>query len=373
MRLILTSGLTLFEVLISLLLFSLALLGLDAMLLSSWQFNRKAYFSALAEQQMHNLKERMRLQDGGEELAHSIAAWNQENHRILPSAEGGVEGAYPDYRLSLCWGDQQEESSCLKEEWRGSTLIELMLSLSLSLILLGLALSIYLAAEKQRTFLTTLNTVHDQTRFVLQRLESELRLAGFIGCPRLTEDFPLSNHTAYPFHAGNKLEIQMDVKGSSILTVRHRARSAVSLDQPMTQSSVLELSSPLSVRPGDLFLISDCRHADLFQVAAVSAHGRGQRLMTAQPLSYQYGENAEAAPFEITTYFVENTGRKDKYGRELSALYRSDPGGRRIELAEGIQKLKMELIPAGRGLALEVQAAKGDLQKTEYYFAALRN
>ena len=116
MRLILASGLTLFEVLISLLLLSLALLGLDAMELSALKLNRQAYYSALAEQQVHNLEERLRLQGAGEGVDLPIAAWNRENSLILPQGSGRVEGHYPEYTISLCWGGRQEEGgTCLSE------------------------------------------------------------------------------------------------------------------------------------------------------------------------------------------------------------------------------------------------------------------
>ncbi len=116
MRLILASGLTLFEVLISLILLSLALLGLDGMELSALRLNHRAYFSALAEQQVHNLEERLRLVGAGEGLGQQVAAWNQENSRILPRGSGRVSGHYPEYQIALFWGEKREEQGeCLSE------------------------------------------------------------------------------------------------------------------------------------------------------------------------------------------------------------------------------------------------------------------
>src|SRR5689334_20938842 len=101
---------------------------------------------------------------------------------------------------------------------RGSTLIEVLISLTLSLILLGLAAAIYLTTEKQTRFLNALITLHDNSRFVLQSLELELQSAGFIGCPHLSPDFPLGNTTPYSLTAANKVELQQNERGSTVLT-----------------------------------------------------------------------------------------------------------------------------------------------------------
>lgn len=117
MRLILTSGLTLFEVLVSLLLLSLAFLGLDVMELASLRINRGAYYSALAEQQIHNLEERLRLPRA--DFDQLFQAWNRENKILLPQGNGQIRGQDPEYHLSLCWsGNEEGQTPCLNETFR---------------------------------------------------------------------------------------------------------------------------------------------------------------------------------------------------------------------------------------------------------------
>jgi len=118
MRLSLTSGLTLFEVLLSLLLLSTVLLGLEATELAALRLHYKAYFSSLAEQQLHSLQERLRLLGSGPGLDAHLAAWTLENQRLLPHSASRVAGLFPHYTLTLCWREPSEEKdACLHDTW----------------------------------------------------------------------------------------------------------------------------------------------------------------------------------------------------------------------------------------------------------------
>ncbi|HSW70929.1 MAG TPA: hypothetical protein VLH77_02995 [Gammaproteobacteria bacterium] len=115
MALSVTSGLTLFEVLVSMLLLSLLLLGLEGMTLSAFSLNQKAYYAALAEQQLYNMEERLRLIGSFEEkLDQQLELWNEENKRLLPQGWGWLDGHYPEYSLTLSWG-KKEKQNCLSE------------------------------------------------------------------------------------------------------------------------------------------------------------------------------------------------------------------------------------------------------------------
>lgn len=126
MRHSLTSGIALFEVLVSLLLLSLLFFGLDGVELSALYLNRKAYFAALAEQQVDNLEERLRLVGAGAGLDQALRAWNAENQQILPQGRGRLSGHYPDYRITLAWGkagerfcaeSQEGEAGCVNDHF----------------------------------------------------------------------------------------------------------------------------------------------------------------------------------------------------------------------------------------------------------------
>ena len=114
MCLSLASGVTLFEVLLSLFLLSLLLLGLDVMEVEALHLTRKMYFASLAEQQLENMEERLRLLGTEAGLEQELNAWNQENHRLLPQGAGWVSGHYPAYTITLYWSEKKEErTECL--------------------------------------------------------------------------------------------------------------------------------------------------------------------------------------------------------------------------------------------------------------------
>jgi len=256
---------------------------------------------------------------------------------------------------------------------QGTTLIEVLIGLTLSLFILGMAISISLAIEHQNELLLSLTGLHDHARIALQRLEMEIQAAGFIGCPRLAADFPWAETGGYPLTAANTLVLASTARGDSSITVWHRSLEAAVLEAPIRESSVVEIATASPPKLGAVWVISDCRHAELFQIAAVRTAGRRQQLRTHQPLQYRYAENAEVGALERTTYAVEKTGHRDEAGRVLFALYSTDVRGHKSLLVEGIENLVAEIAPGGRGVAIELQVAQNGLRKKEYAFVALRN
>jgi hypothetical protein len=109
MRPILALGLTLFEVLVSLFILSLMLLGLDVMELSAWHLSQQSYFEGLAYQELHNMEERLRMAGSFYPIDSLVREWNRENQQVLPQGRGLVSGSYPEYTLLLYWGGEQAE------------------------------------------------------------------------------------------------------------------------------------------------------------------------------------------------------------------------------------------------------------------------
>jgi len=125
---ILASGLTLIEVLFSLMVLSLTLLGLEAMELTAWHSNLNAYYLSQVEQQIDNLQEILRFFAGSGKADQQIQLWEQETRLILPQAAIKLSGEYPFYHLRLTWGEvhkgsceikREEHSGCVQEEIKG--------------------------------------------------------------------------------------------------------------------------------------------------------------------------------------------------------------------------------------------------------------
>src|SRR5690349_7549568 len=93
-------GFSLVEVLISLFIFSLILLGFDAMELIALRESRSAYYFSMAAMQVQSMAEKLHAVG---EVSDWIESWNQQNQEMLPHGKGEVIGAYPIYEIILHW------------------------------------------------------------------------------------------------------------------------------------------------------------------------------------------------------------------------------------------------------------------------------
>lgn len=125
MQKITSNGYTLIEVLISLMLLSLALLALDASQITSLNHNRAAYFSAVAENQLQNMSEQLKASLPNPSLPEVLANWNSQNATVLPKGIGSITGNFPSYTLTIAWGNENPDhckksnsgqSGCITEE-----------------------------------------------------------------------------------------------------------------------------------------------------------------------------------------------------------------------------------------------------------------
>jgi len=93
------SGATLMEVLISLILLSILLLGIDAVQVISLQKSKINYYVAAAEQQIISMMERMKITKDAE-------IWNQQNMEMLPQGRGVIT----EKAVSIFWGSGNGEN-----------------------------------------------------------------------------------------------------------------------------------------------------------------------------------------------------------------------------------------------------------------------
>src|ERR1700733_14851654 len=101
-------GISLIELVISLMLISTLLLGMDAMQIASLQQLKSAYYFAVAQQQMSVITARFKVSQK-HRLQESLNRWNEQNGKVLPQGRGIITGDYPHYRAILFWGKWNEE------------------------------------------------------------------------------------------------------------------------------------------------------------------------------------------------------------------------------------------------------------------------
>jgi prepilin-type N-terminal cleavage/methylation domain-containing protein len=103
------TGFTLIEVLLSLFILSLCLLGLDAMQLSALHAAKNAYDFSVAAAQISNMHERM-LALNNQSFTQELEKWNQQNHSVLLKGQGWIKGHYPHYHIILSWQEQGKKN-----------------------------------------------------------------------------------------------------------------------------------------------------------------------------------------------------------------------------------------------------------------------
>jgi len=107
-------GFTFIEVLISLLILSIVLLGLDFMHLRAMRDAESAWFISTATLQLDNLSERLFSLTTPDDLNKEITAWNLDNQISLPNGRGVVTGVFPNFVATVFWGNQI--STCEKNQ-----------------------------------------------------------------------------------------------------------------------------------------------------------------------------------------------------------------------------------------------------------------
>lgn len=100
-----TTGTSLIEILISLLLISILLLGIDAAQIASLQLSSANYYLAIAEQQINAMNERLTLLKNMD-INPYVAVWNKQNQEVLPQGKGVIH----DGEISVFWGNRDEQN-----------------------------------------------------------------------------------------------------------------------------------------------------------------------------------------------------------------------------------------------------------------------
>jgi prepilin-type N-terminal cleavage/methylation domain-containing protein len=104
-----SQGFTLIEILISLLLISCMLLGLDAMQVASLRAAKSAYYTSIAAQQFQVMQHQLQVITS-QDYQSLYQQWNSQNQAVLPNGHGSIKGSYPSFELTLSWGKANTES-----------------------------------------------------------------------------------------------------------------------------------------------------------------------------------------------------------------------------------------------------------------------
>jgi type IV pilus assembly protein PilW len=274
-----------------------------------------------------------------------------------------------------------------KTSCRGLTLIEVIIAMGMALLLLTFLLKLYLNASYSQRLQNALIHIQDNARTSLAILNTSIQQAGYIGCLRLTSDHPRLSYSQYSINLHNKL---VGI-GAHEIIIRHALFPAATLKKSSENQVTLYADVHTRFSSGDILLISDCKHAELFQAANVSIASNSQKITAASPLQFDYSPYAEIARFEIEHYYAAKTKHTHQDGSPIYALFKEDKiKNRVIEVVDDITALNflftlhrpghLEDVPASAvedwskvvGVTIQLETQYSPLKKIWHSYIALQ-
>lgn len=180
----------------------------------------------------------------------------------------------------------------------GISLIEVMISLLVSTCMLSFLIELYLTSQQSYQLQVKIKQKQDSAQLAIAILKDEIRQAGYIGCPRLSNDFPLQSFNDYAVTEENKI-----VGNEMQIVVRHANRLHVQLENLSNDHTQLKTTKEVHFSQNDLLLISDCTHGEIFLAKDIKVNS-AQWITSDKPLVYSYHESAEVSRFEMNTFYV---------------------------------------------------------------------
>jgi prepilin-type N-terminal cleavage/methylation domain-containing protein len=217
----------------------------------------------------------------------------------------------------------------------GMTLIELMISLTLGLLLSAILFDCYQHAQGSLKMQSTVYRLQVASSAVLDAIAHEIQQAGYIGCAHLMPGFPLKGDGEYNMTTINQLQVK-----DNYFISRHASYLNVALIEQASNLRTLYVGDEIDFEPGNRLIISDCLHAEIFQVAKVFHLQHKLRIDSVVPLHSRFAEDAEIAYFEINRYYIGTLMNKNWFGKPVSVLYVENIEHVHRPLQDGIEEMK---------------------------------
>lgn len=269
----------------------------------------------------------------------------------------------------------------------GFGIVELMIAIALGILITGGLIQLFATNKTSFRMQDGLARQQENFRFAHYYLSREIRMAGYNGCGGLNNVTPIIQANNVPPGIDLTFNLNQVIEGyqsngngswspalpsnltgkvaddSDVIVIKNAAPESVLLSSPMVQSNTaMHVINRLNILQGDIILITDCEKADIFYVTNVAnstviSHGSNGNF-TAH-LSKAYQTDAFMMRFNISAFYLKDTGRTSTTGTPIRALYLQRTDGTEHELVDGIEGMKVTygVDTTGDGMANSFQTA----------------
>ncbi|MBA3660669.1 MAG: prepilin-type N-terminal cleavage/methylation domain-containing protein [Gammaproteobacteria bacterium] len=251
----------------------------------------------------------------------------------------------------------------------GFTLIETMVALTVSLLIYSILMEIYVHTLKSYRLQIAYHQLQINAEQAVSILMSAIKKSGYIGCAKLTKNFPLANQASSTFNFENQL-----VLTPHSLTVSYMQHKTATLIHGVEGGKTLTIDHGISIKPRDILIISDCESANIFTVKNVSKFKFKQIIYLNTPLIYPFKAGAQISHLVKERYLLKKVSAPNQYQRKFALFRENLIHKRQHELVGGIDQidfdpdlnLKTQLI---QGVMIELTFSEFFKKKVKRYVA----
>jgi type IV pilus assembly protein PilW len=247
---------------------------------------------------------------------------------------------------------------------KGFSLIELLSSLAIGLICILVVVEVFVDYKKTHSIENAVAEIQENGRFAAHILYNSVEQAGFIGCAKLTEIFPVDDDGVMPINKLTFADSFLASQGENnqwypvlpeIFKLKPKANTDViivhnmdvisaNLLNPLMNDDEFFVSLEPKFKKGNDVIISDCKHAVLLHLQSVyrSVAKKYQRIIVADKINQSFVVGAaEVGRIKTRAFFIGQTSRKNRAGKKIYALYQVGETGRKAELIPNVVDMKV--------------------------------
>lgn len=253
---------------------------------------------------------------------------------------------------------------------RAYSIVEFMVAITIGLFLLGGIAFVYVGNKQSYRMQESVWQLQDNSRFAMEFLVKDLRMAGFRGCNSnaITPVNTLNSGTNFNYNFALGLQgfeavgsswspaLPAEVSaanpspstGSDIITTRRALEPGIGVTAPFmnTNSAALHVDAGNTLNQFDIVLVTDCTASAILQISGANpgtsgtiAHNTGVGVPgnATTNLGKIFRDDAEIMKLATVTYYIAPSSMQ----AGSRSLWRKVGGNAAEELAEGVENMQV--------------------------------